>query len=438
MTFRLHALLVLSLAICGWAHMSVTPAEMQAGGRQTFDIGIAHDCGDETHGTSNFTIVIPDGLYAVTMELDPTWWTIVEKVPVNPPVTVGTTTYNETIRSVQYQGFLPDGYFKTYRVKVQAAMLPNSTKLYWKGYQECHGRGKPLAWDEIATPANVKPVYPAVPLTILNKNSTELAPTPGPVPVASPAPVTSPAPAQGGAGLHLHLHGPPNLYRLYKALREGGHVIFMRHAKTDVYGQDKEADAAKIENVPCDKQRNLSPAGIEATKETATSWDTLKIPVGQVKASPYCRTRDTARLLVGGKTYEDDSSLAPTDETTAHLGEMLREAFSKPPAAGTNTVLIGHVLSIFYYDGSSIDEGESVIAAPSAGGFTEAGRITMTQWGDLTRDYLAFGDKVSEMADTAQAGHAGHGGSTASPSTVIAGGTNASSAGPTVNPHAGH
>jgi hypothetical protein len=166
----------------------------------------------------------------------------------------------------------------------------------------------------------------------------------------------------------------------------------------------------------------------------------LKIPVGQVKASPYCRTRDTAKLLLGHRSFEDDTKLAPTDESTPLLGEMLQEYFSKAPVPGTNTLMVGHVLSIFYYDGSSIDEGEAVIATPSSSGFTEAGRITMTQWGDLTRDYLAFGEKVFEMAEMSLGGHGGHGVSTA-PSTTIAPGTGMTSApapGTTINPHAGH
>jgi uncharacterized protein YcnI/phosphohistidine phosphatase SixA len=442
-----NILLVFAFATGAMAHMTVTPAEIKAAGRATFSVAIAHDCGDDTSGTSNFTLVIPDGLYAVTVEQDAMWYTIIDKVQLSPPVTIGSTTYNETVRSIQFQGFLPDGYYKIYGIKAQSAMLPNGTILYWKGYQECHGRGKPIAWDQLPTPDNPKPRYPAVPLVIIGDSESPTSPTNVTTPAIPTGSTTGTSTHgnhsnSGGSGLHLHLHGPPKLYAMYKNLRNGGHVLFMRHAKTNVLEKDLSANDSAIATTPCTMQRNLSPFGIEASKEMSMSWKILKIPVSKVHTSLYCRTRQTAKLAFGSLSAEihDDFNLVPTDDAIPLLGNRLKAAFSIPPAAGTNTVLVGHVLSINSYDGSYVEEGECIIARPTGSSYEEVGRITMTQWGDLTRDYLAHGEMIFEMAAAPHVGHADPTGPATSSTTIISGlATTGSSAGaPTADPHAGH
>jgi uncharacterized protein YcnI len=442
-----NIMLVLAFATCAMAHMTVTPAEIKAAGRATFSVAIAHDCGDDTSGTSNFTLVIPDGLYAVTVEQDAMWYTIIDKIHLSPPVTIGSTTYNETVRSIQFQGFLPDGYYKIYGIKAQAAMLPNGTTLYWKGYQECHGRGKPLAWDQLPTTDNPKPRYPAVPLVVIGDSESPTSPThmtsPASPIVAGTGTSTHGNHSHSGGGLHLHLHGPPKLYAMYKSLRDGGHVIFLCHAKTNVLDKDMNANDSAIATTPCSMQRNLSPFGIEASKEMSMSWKILKIPVSKVHTSLYCRTRHTAQLAFGPLSADihDDFDLVPTDDAIPLLGKRLKAAFSMAPAAGTNTALVGHVLSINSYDGSYIEEGECIVARPTGLSFEEVGRITMTQWGDLTRDYLAHGEMVFEMAAGSHTGHSDPTGPATISTTVVSGAvtTGAPAAGaPTADPHAGH
>lgn len=219
---------------------------------------------------------------------------------------------------------------------------------------------------------------------------------------------TATQPAQAG-GLHAHTHGAPHIYQAYKALREGGVVIFMRHAKTKVQGKD-DLPGSQVNESNCAQQRNLSEAGKESAKEIAQSWTLLKLPkIDRVEYSPYCRTRETAQLAFGANGFPiaANPELLTTPQSMSQLGERLKKAFSNAPTPGTNRVMVGHVFSALQI-GHQLEEGESLIAKPDGkGGYQIMGRLTATQWGDLTRDVLAYGDRVFELSQSH--GHHGHG-----------------------------
>src|SRR4051812_30257389 len=78
---------------------------------------------------------------------------------------------------------------------------------------------------------------------------------------------------------------------LVERLRRGGYVLALRHAATDQSMADNTRDLRD-----CSKQRNLSAAGRRQAQAIGRALRRLRIPVGTVLASPYCRTRATARL----------------------------------------------------------------------------------------------------------------------------------------------
>jgi uncharacterized protein YcnI len=150
------------------AHMSVTPAEITPGGREAFGLTISHDCGTDAIGTTNFTIGVPEGLVSVKVEDTPGWHAILHKVPLDPPVVMGTTQHNETVISIEFHGFLPEDFYKTFGVRVQALdTLEVGATLYWSGYQECHGEEETIAWATIPSDSDPEPRYPAVPITVV-------------------------------------------------------------------------------------------------------------------------------------------------------------------------------------------------------------------------------------------------------------------------------
>lgn len=155
------------------AHMSVTPSEISPGGRATFGLSISHDCGDDTLGTTNFTVGVPEGLVSIKVEDTQGWHIIMHKAHMDPPVTVGTHEYNETIHSVEFHGFLADDMYKTFGIKAQAIeTLKVGSEIYWSGYQECHGDGTPIAWATIPSEEDPDPKRPAVATKIVEEKES--------------------------------------------------------------------------------------------------------------------------------------------------------------------------------------------------------------------------------------------------------------------------
>jgi len=221
---------------------------------------------------------------------------------------------------------------------------------------------------------------------------------------------TLPPDNSGQGSAHVHLHGAAGLYGLYERLRGGGYVIFMRHAKTEVRGTDAYPLGDPAD---CARQRNLSPAGRESSREIRESIEILAVPIGEVKSSPMCRARETAELAFGKVAIEPRLAVGPAN--MAHAARDL-EALLAPPAPGTNDVLVGHLFSALFLLDVRLEEGEAVVLeVPPRERPRVVGRITATQWGDLTRDWLAHGDRVFAIArgmaaTHAPSGHGGHGG----------------------------
>lgn len=162
---------VLCILAVANAHMGVSPSIAEAGSRVEFDLRISHDCGDDTIGTSNFTIELPmdPPILSVKAHQVPIWRVFINKVPLDPPVKVGKYTYDEAVKSINYIGFLPDGFYMTYKIRGMMPMVTDNTTVWIKGYQDCHNQGNSIAWAQIPDKSNPKPRYPARPVTIVPK-----------------------------------------------------------------------------------------------------------------------------------------------------------------------------------------------------------------------------------------------------------------------------
>jgi len=170
--------------------------------------------------------------------------------------------------------------------------------------------------------------------------------------------------------------GPPTA--LVERLRAGGHVLAFRHAATDS-GMDTTDDLSD-----CSRQRNLSGEGRRQSRRVGRAFRQLGIPVGRVLASPFCRSRDTARLAFG-RARPSRSLLAP--EFFANASEArrkgLRRLLAVRPRRGTNTVLVSHGSAIYAATGEDPQEGEVVIASPRPGvrGFAVVTTLQADEWG---------------------------------------------------------
>ena len=86
--------------------------------------------------------------------------------------------------------------------------------------------------------------------------------------------------------------------RLLSALREGGLILYFRHTSTD-FGQNDDQMSGYED---CARQRNLTDRGRDEARQIGAAIKRLDIPVGEVLASPFCRTRETAQLIFGRAT----------------------------------------------------------------------------------------------------------------------------------------
>src|SRR6478736_2729385 len=85
---------------------------------------------------------------------------------------------------------------------------------------------------------------------------------------------------------------------LLSALRAGGFILYFRHTSTD-FGQNDERMTGYED---CATQRNLTDAGRAEARAIGDEIRALGIPIGEVLASPFCRTMETARLVFGRAT----------------------------------------------------------------------------------------------------------------------------------------
>jgi broad specificity phosphatase PhoE len=165
-----------------------------------------------------------------------------------------------------------------------------------------------------------------------------------------------------GSGVPSTLAERPGGRDLVARLRQGGHVIFIRHAATEATQDDPRPDLADPST-----QRNLSDAGRDQARQLGRAIRRLQIPVGTVLASPYARTRETAELAFGRdrvRVTRDLLNEAFPGTDDEDLARRLRRLFTTRPPAGQNTVLVSHGFNLQGATGLSVAEGESAVFTP--------------------------------------------------------------------------
>jgi phosphohistidine phosphatase SixA len=159
------------------------------------------------------------------------------------------------------------------------------------------------------------------------------------------------------------------------ALRQGGYVVYFRHTATDF----SKNDATMQSYEDCANQRLLSPQGRREARDIGRSINRLKLPVGEVFASPLCRTMDTARLMLGRVTPRADMR---ESEGADYPG--LKQLLAAPVAAGSNRWLIGHGNPFRSVAGAPhLAEGEAAVIRPGGTGWTVVARLMPKDWAQL-------------------------------------------------------
>lgn len=160
-------------------------------------------------------------------------------------------------------------------------------------------------------------------------------------------------------------------------LQAGGYVVTFRHAATD-QGLDMTDDLSD-----CSRQRNLNAEGRRQSRQIGRAFERLDIPVGTVMASPFCRTRDTARLAFGEvQPTRALLSVEFFDSVREGRRKGLRRLLRKEPEAGTNTVLVTHGSALLDATGREPEEGDALVVEPGRGkrGYAVVATVPVDDW----------------------------------------------------------
>ena len=191
--------------------------------------------------------------------------------------------------------------------------------------------------------------------------------------------LASGAPVLAGCGDDDGQPSAPTTKPIVRSLQAGGLTLLMRHALSDTAINQQERLGS------CATQRNLTQAGREQARAIGRAIRALRIPIGQVRASPLCRTRDTARLAFGRATLDRmlvNNGILGTLRDDRRRGDALRAVVRRPPQAGENTVLVTHTPNISAASGEAgVQEGEILLLGR---GGRIVGRIEAAGWSALS------------------------------------------------------
>jgi len=168
---------------------------------------------------------------------------------------------------------------------------------------------------------------------------------------------------------------------LVSALRQGGLILYFRHTSTD-FGQNDDQMTGYED---CARQRNLTDQGREEARQIGAEIKRLQLPIGEVLASPFCRTMETARLIFGRAQSTAAVRGGPAQPDSPDRYAELRKLLSTPPQAGTDLVIASHGNPFAAVAGPPhLAEGEAAVIRPlGAQGFRIVARIPKTGWTNL-------------------------------------------------------
>src|SRR5512132_685302 len=172
---------------------------------------------------------------------------------------------------------------------------------------------------------------------------------------------------------------------LTRSLRAGGLVLVFRHAATDFSRPDQDPVVVS----DCSTQRNLSAQGRADARAIGRGVRRLGLRVGNVYASAYCRTLETARLAFGRATVHPALLNTIAAEHDAAWRRQIRNArrlIGTRPRPGTLTILVTHNIVVQEATGQTLEEGEAIVFRPLGNGkFRVVGRVMPSEWGTLRR-----------------------------------------------------
>ena len=155
-------------------------------------------------------------------------------------------------------------------------------------------------------------------------------------------------------------------------LREGGHVVLMRHAMAPGSGDPANFD---IDN--CSTQRNLSDRGRQQADRIGVLISARASRTEHVLSSRYCRCLDTARFAFDELEVEVFEALDPPSAdpglAKAQLAAVVERI--KSYSGSGNLIMITHKETIQALAGVAAHEGEAIIVTADSDKVRVLGKI---------------------------------------------------------------
>ena len=129
-----------------------------------------------------------------------------------------------------------------------------------------------------------------------------------------------------------------------QALQQGGYLVYMRHAATD----HTQKDTNRNNLAECSTQRNLSAEGARGRQTNFCHRQEKGIGFSVVYSSPYCRARDTAKLMADNVIIDQNLqfSISKDDNEAKRLGNYLYQKMLLNDPGGTNVLIVGHTSNL--------------------------------------------------------------------------------------------
>ncbi len=105
-------------------------------------------------------------------------------------------------------------------------------------------------------------------------------------------------------------------------------MLYLRHTSTDFSRTYPQTSSYE----DCANQRNLTDKGRDEARAIAAHLKRLRIPIGKVYASPFCRTVETAMLAFGKAEKSQDVRGGPVASDDPARYDPLRTRWFGPAA----------------------------------------------------------------------------------------------------------
>lgn len=173
-------------------------------------------------------------------------------------------------------------------------------------------------------------------------------------------------------------------------LKQGGYVLVLRHGATD----ESQKDVYPFVFDDMKKQRQLSDQGRKVARDMGAAIKMLGIPIGQIYSSKLNRAIETGSLVSSAHITPVNeltdsgagsaSAMANPNGANTKIGNAIRALVNKPPATGTNNLLVTHkpnIADAFGKELADVKEAETLIYQPNPSGPpTLVGRVQASEW----------------------------------------------------------